>query len=136
WTHSANLDGPLALDCAMDRHIGYIRPSLTEHVRSTAMDRHMEYIRPSLRWTMSSPIGYTRSCLTEHIHSTVTSASLANHMESHFVSTRPSLARDCDGLTHCMHSTKLDGTCALNFAACTTRLCALHWFQDIVNIYQ
>ncbi|KAH9110468.1 hypothetical protein AeMF1_008748 [Aphanomyces euteiches] len=41
-----------------------------------------------------------------------------------------------DGLTHCMHSTKLDGTCALNFAACTTRLCALHWFQDIVNIYQ
>ncbi|KAH9139225.1 hypothetical protein AeRB84_016495, partial [Aphanomyces euteiches] len=35
WIHSTKLDGTCALDCAMDRHIGYIRPSLTEHVRST-----------------------------------------------------------------------------------------------------
>ncbi|KAH9178444.1 hypothetical protein AeNC1_017462 [Aphanomyces euteiches] len=39
----------------MDRHIGYTRPSLTEHVRSTEMDRH---------------IGYTRPSLTEHVRST------------------------------------------------------------------
>ncbi|KAH9108562.1 hypothetical protein AeMF1_016268, partial [Aphanomyces euteiches] len=97
--HSTKLDATCALDCAMDKHIAYIRPSLTEHVRSTAMDRH---------------IGYIRRGLTEHVRSTA--------MDRHIVSTRPSLARDCDGLTHCMHSTKLDGICALNFAACTTRL--------------
>ncbi|KAH9118631.1 hypothetical protein AeMF1_008323 [Aphanomyces euteiches] len=33
--HSTKLDGTCALDCAMDRHIAYTRPSLTEHVRST-----------------------------------------------------------------------------------------------------
>ncbi|KAH9117581.1 hypothetical protein LEN26_012587 [Aphanomyces euteiches] len=105
WIHSTKLDGTCALDCAMDTHIGYTRPNLTEHVRSTV--RH---------------IGYTRPSLTENVRSTA--------MESHFVSTRPSLACDCDGLTYCMHSTKLDGTRALNFAACTTR------FKNIINIYQ
>ncbi|KAH9183534.1 hypothetical protein AeNC1_014490, partial [Aphanomyces euteiches] len=40
----------------IETHIEYIRPSLTEHVRSTAMDRH---------------IGYTRPSLTEHVRSTV-----------------------------------------------------------------
>ncbi|KAH9117981.1 hypothetical protein LEN26_012298, partial [Aphanomyces euteiches] len=56
WIHSTKLDGTCALNCAMDRHIGYTRPSLTEHVRSTAMDRHIGCIRPSL---------------TEHVRSTV-----------------------------------------------------------------
>ncbi|KAH9158295.1 hypothetical protein AeNC1_019188, partial [Aphanomyces euteiches] len=45
-------------------------------------------------------------------------------------------ALDCDQLTHWIHSTKLDRTRALSSAACTTRLCVLHWFKNIINIYQ
>ncbi|KAH9118564.1 hypothetical protein AeMF1_008352, partial [Aphanomyces euteiches] len=41
--------------------IGYIRPSLTEHVRSTAMDRHIGYIRPSLTEHVCSTVRWTHS---------------------------------------------------------------------------
>ncbi|KAH9108201.1 hypothetical protein AeMF1_016598 [Aphanomyces euteiches] len=91
----------------MDRHIGYTRPSLTEHVRSTAMDTHIGYTRPSLTehvrsTAMDRHIGYIRSSLTEHVRSTTmdrhieyTRPSLTEHVRStvdrHIEYTRPSL---------------------------------------------
>ncbi|KAH9118440.1 hypothetical protein LEN26_012098, partial [Aphanomyces euteiches] len=89
---------------AMDSHIACTRPSMTEHVRSAAMDSHIACARPRLTEhvrsaAMDTHIGYARPSLTEHCRKMCA--------RLRFCQTLFALTASLDGLTHCMHSTKL-----------------------------